>query len=136
VAGTAKFIGEALRVRKRLGGGMRQAGVLAAAGIVALKDHVDRLADDHAAARLLAERVAAIEGLAIDVARVQTNIVIFAVERAGLTAAALVERWKRAGVLALAIDDRHVRAVTHYDVSMAQVSTACELLESAMREQN
>lgn len=135
VAGSSRFVGEALRVRKRLGGGMRQAGVLAAAGVIALREHVDRLAEDHAAARLLAERVAGIDGLAIDVVRVQTNIVIFEVVRPGLTAGALVDRWKRAGVLALAIDDRRVRAVTHYDVSAAQVRTACDLLESAMREQ-
>jgi threonine aldolase len=134
VAGTSRFVGEALRVRKRLGGGMRQAGVLAAAGIVALEQHVDRLVDDHAAARLLAERIAGIDGLAIDVGRVQTNIVIFAVVRRGLTAGALVERWKNAGVLSLAIDDRQVRAVTHYDVSDAQVRAACDLLESVMQE--
>jgi threonine aldolase len=135
VAGSSRFVDEALRVRKRLGGGMRQAGVLAAAGIIALGEHVDRLAEDHAEARLLAERVAGIDGLAIDVGRVQTNIVIFEVTRGGLTAGELVERWKRAGVLALAIDDRHVRAVTHYDVSHAQVAAACERLETAMREQ-
>ena len=100
-AGSSRFVGEALRVRKRLGGGMRQAGVIAAAGIIALGDHVERLAEDHAAARLLAERAAGIEGLAIDVGRVQTNIVIFEVVREGLTAGELVERWKHAGVLAL-----------------------------------
>ena len=134
VAGSSGFVGEALRVRKRLGGGMRQAGVLAAAGIVALEEHIDRLAEDHAAARMLAERIAAIDGLEIDVGRVQTNIVIFEVVRRGLTASALMERWQRAGVLALAIDDRHVRAVTHYDVSHAQVRAACDRLESVMKE--
>jgi threonine aldolase len=134
LAGPAGFIDEALRVRKRLGGGMRQAGVLAAAGIIALGEHVERLAEDHAAARLLAERAAGIEGLAMDVGRVQTNIVIFEVTREGMTAGTLVERWKRAGVLALAIDDRHVRAVTHYDVDLSGVATACDRLESVMRE--
>jgi threonine aldolase len=135
VAGSSSFVGEALRVRKRLGGGMRQAGVIAAAGIIALGEHVERLAEDHAAARLLARRAAGIKGLAIDVGRVQTNIVIFEVVRKGLTAGELVERWKQAGVLALAIDDRHVRVVTHYDVGPSQLEAACDCLESVMREQ-
>ncbi len=135
VAGSSSFVGEALRVRKRLGGGMRQAGVIAAAGIIALGEHVERLAEDHAAARLLARRAAGIKGLAIDVGRVQTNIVIFEVVRKGLTAGDLVELWKQAGVLALAIDDRHVRVVTHYDVGPSQLEAACDRLESVMREQ-
>ncbi len=134
LAGPAGFIDEALRVRKRLGGGMRQSGVIAAAGIVALHEHVERLAEDHHAARLLAERVAAIEGLEIDLARVQTNIVIFEVRVDGMTAGDLVDRWRAAGVLSLAIDERRVRAVTHYDVSRAQIDTACERLASMMAD--
>jgi len=126
VAGPDHFIQEALRVRKRLGGGMRQAGVLAAAGLVALRDNVARLAEDHANARLLAERVAGLDGLRIDPRSVQTNIVIFAVELDGFTAHDLASRWKEEGVLALAIDDARVRAVTHYDVDRRQVDTACD----------
>ncbi|PYS96799.1 MAG: low specificity L-threonine aldolase [Acidobacteria bacterium] len=128
VAGPGDFIQDALRVRKRLGGGMRQAGVLAAAGLVALRDNVERLAEDHANARLLAERVAGIEGLRIDPRGVQTNIVIFTVEVDGFTAHDLAGRWKEEGVLALALDDARVRAVTHYDVDRRQVVSACDSL--------
>jgi threonine aldolase len=132
LAGSASFISEALRARKRLGGGMRQAGVLAAAGIVALEAQVDRLAEDHAGARLLAGRVASMPGLAVDQARVQTNIVIFEVQAPDTSAPEVVERWKQSGVLALAIDERQVRAVTHYDVSRAQIETACDRLAEIM----
>jgi threonine aldolase len=128
LAGPAKFIGEALRVRKRLGGGMRQAGILAAAGLVALRDNVGRLSDDHANARLLAERCAALPGIDADARRVETNILIFRVASPELTATRLVERWKEAGVLALALDERQVRVVTHYDVSRPQIETAAEAL--------
>ncbi len=128
IAGSASFIEAGLRTRKSLGGGMRQAGVLAAAGIVALRDNVSRLAEDHANARLLAERIAGIECLAIDPDRVQTNIVIFEVTGGGLAAQDLVNAWKASGVLALAVDQTRVRAVTHYDVSREQVEDAGERL--------
>jgi threonine aldolase len=133
LAGPASFIDEALRVRKRLGGGMRQAGVLAAAGLVALRDHVDRLAEDHAMARRLAERVAVLPGCAIDVARVETNIVIFSVAKSGITVPRLVERWKESGVLALAWDQERVRAVMHYDLTPAEVETAADRLAEILR---
>jgi threonine aldolase len=126
--GPAGFIDEALRVRKRMGGGMRQAGVLAAAGLVALRDNVERLAEDHARARRLAERVAAIRGLSIDPALVQTNIVIFEVTPPDLGAPEVVARLKEDGVLALAIGERQVRAVTHYDVGDAGIARACDSL--------
>jgi threonine aldolase len=128
VAGSEAFVAEALRVRKRLGGGMRQAGVLAAAGIVALRDQVDRLAEDHAMARRLAERVASIPGLVVDLARVQTNILIFEVGEGTITAHQLEERWRAGGVLAMALDDRQVRAVTHYDVRPDQIELAADRL--------
>ena len=131
VAGPKGFIDEALRVRKRLGGGMRQVGVLAAAGIVALEQQVDRLAEDHAAARRLAERAAAIPGLAVDPGRVETNIVIFEVEPRLGSAAALVERWREEGVLASVYGEPRVRAVVHYDAPMARVEEAAARLERA-----
>ncbi len=129
LAGPRDFVEEALRVRKRLGGGMRQAGVLAAAGLVALTEQVDRLAEDHANARWIAERIASVAGLLVDPGRVHTNIVIFEVTRRGMTAHDLVGRWKGEGVLALAVDDAHVRAVTHYDVDRDQIEAACAGLE-------
>jgi threonine aldolase len=133
VAGPRGFIEEALRVRKRLGGGMRQAGVLAAAGRVALRDHPGRLGEDHANARLLARRIAAIDGLSVDPARVHTNIVVFEVRAPALTAAEVCRRWREAGVLALALDDRTIRAVTHYDVDRRSIEAAGDLLARAVR---
>jgi threonine aldolase len=128
LAGPGAFIEEALRVRKRLGGGMRQVGVLAAAGIVALSDQVERLAVDHQMARQLADRVAGIRGLRVDPGRVQTNIVIFEVTAPGSTAPVIAERWKESGVLCLIADERHLRAVTHYEVTPAQVDEAANRL--------
>jgi threonine aldolase len=128
IAGPAPFIEEALRVRKRLGGGMRQAGILAAAGIIGLTSLVDRLGEDHANARRLADRLAAIPGCTVDAGRVQTNIVIFGVTCRGLTAPQVCELWKEAGVLTTPADDGHVRAVTHYDVGRADLETAADRL--------
>jgi len=113
---------------------MRQAGVLAAAGVIALRDNVERLAEDHDHARLLADGIGSIRGLAVDTDRVHTNIVVFSVSRPGLTAQDLVGRWKDAGVLALAIDDSHVRAVTHYDVDRKGIERALETLRRLMAE--
>jgi threonine aldolase len=132
LAGSTSFIEQALRVRKRMGGGMRQVGVLAAAGLVALENQMERLADDHANARSLAERVSRIEGLAVDLAKVQTNIVIFEVTLQNVTTSEIVERWGHEGVLALPVGDRSIRAVTHYDVSRQQIETACERLGNVL----
>jgi threonine aldolase len=132
LCGPQTFIEEALRVRKRLGGGMRQAGVLAAAGLVALEENVDRLGEDHANARRLAEGIARIRGLVVDPARVQTNIVVFTVGEGPLSAQDLVGRWKEAGVLALAIDETRVRVVTHYDVDRPGIERALEQLGRLM----
>jgi threonine aldolase len=132
LAGPRDFIGEALRVRKRLGGGMRQAGILAAAGLIALKDQVGRLAEDHANARRLAERLGALAAVRIDPAGVATNIVIFEMTGEGSVAAEVVRRWREAGVLALAIDDRRIRAVTHYDVDRAAIERAADALAAIL----
>ncbi len=119
IAGTRAFVEEALQVRQRMGGGMRQVGVLAAAGLVALETMIPRLAEDHAHARLLAERLAAIPGFEIDPATVETNIVIFRTTR--LAAAQVVERFRAVGILCLAVESDRVRMVTHLDVSREQV---------------
>jgi threonine aldolase len=132
LAGPADFIDEAWRVRKRLGGGMRQVGVIAAAGIVALEKQVERLADDHALARRLAERIAAIPGLLADPARVPTNIVVFQARSGGPAAPEIAERWKKAGVLCLVVDERKVRAVTCYEVGTAEIDEAADRLRAAL----
>jgi threonine aldolase len=135
LCGPARFIEDALKARKRFGGGMRQAGILAAAGIVALRENVARLAEDHQNARCLGERISLLPGIEIDLARLETNIVVFRVHLPGLSAPKLVERWKGEGVLALALDDTQVRVVTHYDVSREQIEQAGESLESIVRGQ-
>jgi len=113
---------------------MRQAGVLAAAGIVALRENVERLSEDHANARRLAEAVAGLKGLAIDMRIVQTNIVLFSVDLPGMRSDDLVQRWREEGVLALAIDDRQVRVVTHYEVDAAGIDRACASLSRILRD--
>src|SRR5919199_179999 len=112
LAGSEELIAEAWRWKQMLGGAMRQAGIVAAAGLYALDHHVARLADDHARARRLAEGLAALPGVELDAATVETNIVIFAVPDAPAFCAALA----RADVMMLALDARRVRAVTHLDV--------------------
>jgi threonine aldolase len=126
-------ITEARRIRKRLGGGMRQAGVLAAAGLVALEQMVGRLGEDHARARRLAEGFGAIPGLRADPARVETNILMVDVEREGWDAARLIEALGREGVLALAMDRRRIRMVTHYDVDDAGIERALGAAARALR---
>ena len=113
ICGSAAFVREARRQRKLLGGGMRQAGILAAAGIVALESMVERLADDHRNARKLAEGLARLPGVVLDPATVQTNIVIFALSPDALSPAELVAGLAEQGVKMGAIGGRKLRAVTH-----------------------
>ena len=115
VCGTAEFIHQARRARKAVGGGMRQAGVLAAAGLVALQEMIERLADDHAHARQLAEGLAEIPGIELNVAAVRTNIIFFNLsEDVALTADQVVERLRAHDILLGSDGPRHFRAVTHY----------------------
>ncbi|HYE15214.1 MAG TPA: GntG family PLP-dependent aldolase [Pyrinomonadaceae bacterium] len=120
------FIEEARRWRKLLGGGMRQAGVLAAAGLVALEETPPRLAEDHANARRLAEGLAELPGVRIDPERVQTNIVLFDVSETGIGADEICARLRAEhGVLATGFGPS-VRMVTHYDVSRRDIERALE----------
>jgi threonine aldolase len=127
VCGGKDFIAEARRMRKLLGGGMRQAGVLAAAGIVALEEMVPRLAEDHANARRLARGLAAIEGLEVGLAAVETNLVYIKVAHPDLTAPDLVARLAARGLLVLATNREYIRAVPTYQVSVQEVDTAIEM---------
>ena len=117
VCGSKAFIAKARRARKVLGGGMRQAGVLAAAGIVALNEMVDRLADDHANARRLAEGLAHVKGLSVDPDLVKTNILYIDTDEAKMSAEALVEALDTEGVRMLPTGPRQMRAVTNYHVT-------------------
>lgn len=125
LAGTRAFIERARRFRKQFGGGMRQAGVIAAGALYALEHHRSRLVEDHANAKLLAEGIAAMPGVSIDAATVQTNIVFFDVT--AMPAAELADRLSRAGVLMLARGTR-IRAVTHLDVSRDQITETLAIM--------
>jgi threonine aldolase len=132
LAGPAERIAKARLLRKRLGGGMRQAGVLAAAGLVALEETPKKLAEDHGNAKFLAEGLARIPGIKADSKKVATNIVIFDVSGTGLKSAEVSARLKRAGVLINGIDEGRMRAVTHYDVDRAGCAAALETLTRAV----
>jgi threonine aldolase len=124
VCGSEGFIRKARRARKVLGGGMRQAGIIAAAGIVALQEMTERLAEDHANARRLAEGLAQIDGLALDPQSVKTNIVFAALDRPGLTAPDLVKQLEAAGVKVLPVGPDRFRAVTHYHITADDIDAA------------
>jgi threonine aldolase len=124
IAGTDEQMRRARLYRKRLGGGMRQAGVLAAAGLIALEESPKLLAADHANAKLLAAELAKIPGIAIEADRVQTNIVIFDVAETGVPAAEISAEMKARGVLLNPTGPSKIRAVTHYDVSREGIEIA------------
>jgi threonine aldolase len=127
LVGSVELMARARVFRKALGGGMRQAGVLAAAGLIALEEGPARLADDHENARLLAEALSSMEGVSIDLDTVETNIVIFRLT-SGLNAATLAARLKARGVLVGALGPDSIRVVTHRDVSREQCIDAAEIL--------
>jgi threonine aldolase len=132
LVGTAQAIDRARGYRKRLGGGMRQAGVLAAAGLIALEEMPHRLGEDHANARFLAGELANLPGIQIDPARVQTNIVIFDITATGLATTDLTAALKPRGVLMNGINPRQMRAVTHYDVSRQQCASAIAAISEVL----
>jgi len=139
ICGSSGLIDKARRVRKMLGGGMRQAGIIAAAGIVALERMVDRLADDHANARALAEGLAKLPGLAIDLASVQTNIVIFRVERGtpAASAAATAELVAGCGARKVkihAIGPSAIRCVTHKDIDAEDIGRTLDAFAEITRK--
>jgi threonine aldolase len=125
---TAETIARARLYRKRLGGGMRQAGVLAAAGIIALEDSPARLHEDHQNARYLANRLSEIPGIEIDGSRIVTNIVIFDISALGVSTAQFSRELKSQGILANGITPTHMRLVTHVDVSRKQCQRAAQIL--------
>jgi len=127
LVGTAEAISRARPYRKRLGGGMRQAGVLAAAGLIAIEDSPQRLQEDHQNARYLAQRLSQVPGLVLDASRVSTNIVIFDISGLGLSTSAFSSDLKSRGVLANGINPTQMRLVTHLDVSRQQCEQAADI---------
>jgi threonine aldolase len=128
IVGSRQFIDRALAVRRLFGGAMRQVGVLAAAGIVALEKMVSRLEEDHVNAQLLARGLAEIEGIRIDPEKVQTNILVFDIAGTGLGTSEFSAKLKDRRVLANGINQREMRMVTHKDVSRSDVETALEVI--------
>ena len=128
LAGPRDLIARAVRVRRMLGGAMRQVGLLAAAGSHALAHHYDRLSEDHAHARLIAARIAQCPGARLDLATVQTNIVVFHLEPGAPDAATVVARARERGVALFAFGPRTLRVVTHLEVTRAQCVEAADIL--------
>jgi threonine aldolase len=132
LAGTKDFIAEARRVRKLFGGGMRQAGIVAAGALYALEHHIDRLAEDHRNAQVIARAIAGIPGLRLEPAEVETNIVWVRVDPEVAVAKDVIGALERLGVRVLASGTQMFRACTHLDVTAAQAERAAEAFRRAM----
>ncbi len=128
LAGTRETIGACVRYRRMQGGAMRQVGLLAAAGLYALDHHLGRLAEDHANARLIAERLATSDRFVVDLSKTQTNILVFDLAPGAPDAAEVVARAAERGLLIFAFGPRTVRAVTHLQVSREQCARAADVL--------
>lgn len=127
IAGSDEFINRAHRFRKMFGGGMRQVGIIAAAGIYALDHHIDRLSVDHANAKRLAQGLSRIDGVGIDPNSVETNIVVFDVSGMGTDPHQVGEQLKERGILMLPFGKTLIRAVTHLDVTSQDIDRALEI---------
>ena len=134
ICGTKWFVAEARRNRKVLGGGMRQCGIIAAAGITALEGMVDRIADDHANARRLAQGIANIPGLSIEPERVQTNIIYFDMVSQQIKADELVSQLGDKGIKILKLGPSRFRAVTHYGIDSEDIDFTITTLGEIMEE--
>jgi threonine aldolase len=134
VVGSREFIERCRSIRKMLGGGMRQAGVLAAAGLVALEEGPKRLWMDHENAKLLARGLAAIPGITLNVDKVQTNIVIFSLQGSGMQSADFISELRKRNILLLPVDDIRVRMVTHLELDRAAIDRAIESVSDIMRK--
>jgi threonine aldolase len=124
LAGSRDFIDEAWRLKQQMGGAMRQAGIIAAGALYGLRHHVERLAEDHANAKRLAEGLAELPGIAIDPRRVETNILFFEITRPGLSAHGFDDGLKAHGVRMCPAGPRRLRAVTHLDVDRDGIDRA------------
>lgn len=134
VAGDEEFIETARRFRKMLGGGMRQAGIIAAPGIIALEKMVNRLEEDHENAKLLAEGLSRIHGIEIDLQTVQTNIVVFNVEKLDITASKFIEMLNNRGVKAVEFGRFLIRMVTHRGISSNDISYVLSIIKGLVED--
>ena len=133
IVGSKAFIERCRSIRKMLGGGMRQAGVLAAAGLIALEKGPKRLHIDHKNARLLAERLAEIPGIRIDPAKAQTNIIIYDIQKTGLSSSDFLAELARRKVLGVPVDAEKIRMVTHLDVERNDVEKAQQTIREMLK---
>ncbi|MGQ9551868.1 MAG: GntG family PLP-dependent aldolase [Candidatus Bathycorpusculaceae bacterium] len=136
VVGSSKFIETARKVRKILGGGMRQAGVIAAPGIIALEKMIDRLEEDHRNAMLLAKGLARVEGISVNFETVQTNIVQFSMGGLGITSEQFVSKLSEKGVLALTLAENKIRMVTHRGIEKEHIEKTVSVVEDIAKELN
>lgn len=136
LASSKEFISTARRHRQMMGGGMRQAGILAAAGIYALEHNIERLQEDHENARLLAEELAKIDGITINLESIMTNIVIFDTEKTGLMAAELAKLMKKEGILIHVIGKYRVRMLTHLGITREDVLTTVKTMKKILAGKN
>lgn len=134
LCGSTPFIEKAIRFRKMLGGGMRQVGILAAACLYGLDNNVERLEVDHQNAKRLAQGLAGMDGITIDPERVVTNIVLFDVGSTSVDADTFAERLAPAGVLLIPFGPTTLRAVTHLDVTTADIDTALEIIQQFLKK--
>jgi len=132
IVGTRDFIERCRSIRKMLGAGMRQAGVLAAAALLALENGPTRLQEDHDNAKVLAERLSQVPGITLNPSKVQTNIVIFGVKDSGMSSAEFLQRLSGLNVLAVHVDAERIRMVTHLDVARSDIEAAAAAVRSVM----
>ncbi|MDQ1254717.1 MAG: Threonine aldolase, partial [Euryarchaeota archaeon] len=135
VVGDSDFVERARKFRKMLGGGMRQAGVIASPGIIALEKMVDRLKEDHYNARILAEGLSKIEGISIDPRAVQTNIVALDIGGLGISSEKFIGVIKEGGVKVNALDSKRVRMVTHIGITTDDIKYALSVIEEISKKQ-
>src|SRR5262249_24454387 len=132
IVGSREFVERCRSIRKMLGGGMRQAGVLAAAGLVALEKGPKRLQGDHDNAQFLARPLAELPGIGVDPAKVQTNIVIFDLKKTRRSSADLLKALAERGVLAVPVDNERARMVTHLDVDRGDIEEAANIVREVL----
>src|SRR5438876_8308138 len=134
IVGSRDFIERCRSIRKMLGGGMRQAGVLAAAGLIALEKGPKRLQVDHDNAKFLAKQLAEVSGITLDPSKVQTNIVIFELKKSGWSSANFLQKLAKRNVLAVPVDNERVRMVTHLDVDRNDVEKAAAVVRDLLTQ--
>jgi threonine aldolase len=132
--GTHEFIERSRKIRKALGGGMRQAGIIAAPGVIALESMIDRLEEDHINARYLAEGITKIDGIKIDLSHVQTNMVVFDISNLGINADTFVSKLKQKNILALPLTKKKVRMVTHKGIEKEHVEKSISAIDDLSKE--